>query len=309
MTEIQMRTRRKELYHLLGRLPDRDSPVRCQILSRQDCGSYILEDLLLTIETKADEPGCEPIPGYFLRPKGDGPFPAVLYNHSHGGIYEVGREELLTPAPYMYPHSWGEDLTAKGYAVLAIDHWCFGDRSGRTESSVFKEMLWKGEYLWGRMVYDTLKALDYLCGRPDVDCARIATLGMSMGSTMAWWTAALDKRIKVCVDLCCLTDYDALIRNNDLDQHGVYYYIPGLLLQFSASEINALIAPRPHLGTVGIYDRLTPAEGVDRIEREVGKVYEQFGAAGNFSILRYPLAHREDGQMRADCLLFLQKHL
>ena len=25
---------------------------------------------------------------------------------------------------------------------------------------------------------------------------------------MAWWLAALDTRIKVCVDLCCLTDFD-----------------------------------------------------------------------------------------------------
>jgi dienelactone hydrolase len=36
------------------------------------------------------------------------------------------------------------------------------------------------------MVYDTLKATDYLAVRSDVDDARIASLGLSMGSTMAW---------------------------------------------------------------------------------------------------------------------------
>lgn len=309
MTTTETDSLRESLYTLLGRLPGRDNSLHCERIALRDCGNYILEELVLTIETGSEEPVCEPIPAYFIRPAGEGPFPAVLYNHSHGGRYEVGKEELLAPAPYMDSVSYADALTAMGYAVLCIDHWCFGKRSGRTESSVFKEMLWKGEYMWGRMVYESLRALDYLCGRSDVDASRIATVGMSMGSTMAWWLAALDRRIKVCVDLCCLTDYDALIQENGLDEHGVYYYIPGLMLHFTASRINALIAPRPHLGTVGIYDPLTPQSGVDRIEREVGQVYAQLGAVENFRILRYPLAHQESHQMRRDVLQFLEKHL
>lgn len=302
-------SRREELHGLLGRLPDRYAPMECTILEVRDCGGYVLENLLLTVDTAGEGPACEPVPAYFLRPKGPGPFPSVLYNHSHGGRYEAGRKEVLESAPYMQQPGYGVALTGAGYCVLCIDHWCFGDRSGRTESSVFKEMLWKGEYLWGRMVYDSLRALDYLCSRPEVDASRIATLGMSMGSTMAWWLSALDERIRVCVDLCCLTDYDALIRANGLDEHGIYYYIPDLLRHFSAAEINSLIAPRPHLGTVGIYDPLTPRDGVDRIEQEVKAVYEQLNAAEHFCICRYPLAHEESAQMREDVLRFLKKHL
>ena len=66
-------------------------------------------------------------------------------------------------------------------------------------------MLWQGQVLWGMMVYDGLRALDFLLTRPEVDPQRIATLGMSMGSTMAWWLGALDERIKVTVDINCLT--------------------------------------------------------------------------------------------------------
>ena len=301
--------RREDLYSLLGRLPDRNAPIRAEILSRAHRDGYILEELVLTVDTAGEEPTCQPIPAYFLIPEGTGPFPAILYNHSHGGRYEAGKEELFYPAPYMQPIPYAEALTAMGYAVLCIDHWCFGQRSGRTESSVFKEMLWKGEYLWGRIVYDSLRALDYLCTRPEADNSRIATLGMSMGSTMAWWLAALEERIKVCVDLCCLTDYDALIARDELDQHGVYYYIPDLLRHFSAADINCLIAPRPHLGTVGMYDPLTPAEGVDRIEREVKAAYEAHSAAHRFEVLRYPVAHQETARMRADALAFLKEYL
>ena len=57
-------------------------------------------------------------------------------------------------------------------------------------------MLWNGRVLWGMMVFDNLRALDYLVSREDVDAQRLATLGISMGSTMAWWSAALDERIR-----------------------------------------------------------------------------------------------------------------
>lgn len=309
MEDTDMQKKRQMLYSLLGRLPGRTNPVHCSFLAQRDCGSYLLEELLLRVETAEGEPDCQPIPAWFARPKGEGPFPAILYNHSHGGKYEAGRKELLEPAPYMQYPGYAQALTSKGYAVLCIDQWCFGDRSGRAESAVFKEMLWKGEYLWGRMVYDNLRALDYLCSRPDVDTSRIGTLGMSMGSTMAWWCAALDERIRVCVDLCCLTDYDALIRDEGLDRHGIYYYIPGLMLHFTASEINSLIAPRPHLGTVGLYDPLTPQDGVDRIEREVTESYALLDAAEKFRVLRYPVEHQESSRMRQDILHFLEKHL
>jgi cephalosporin-C deacetylase-like acetyl esterase len=65
------------------------------------------------------------------------------------------------------------------------------------------------------MVYDTLRATDYVVSRPDVDVNRVATMGMSMGSTMAGWHAALDERVRVCVDMCCLTDFQALIETRN----------------------------------------------------------------------------------------------
>jgi esterase/lipase len=130
--------------------------------------------------------------------------------------------------------------------AYVLMRWAFGKRAGRSEQDIFKDMLWKGQVMWGMMVYDNLRALDYLESRDDVDMKRVATMGMSMGSTMAWWLAALDERIKVCVDLCCLTDFDELIKENGLSLHGIYYYVPDLRTHFTTSQINALIAPRPH---------------------------------------------------------------
>ncbi len=83
---------------------------------------------------------------------------------------------------------------------------------------MFKAMLWRGQVLWGMMVYDGLRALDFLLTRPEIDPRRVATLGMSMGSTMAWWLGALDERIKVTVDINCLTDFQALLARKALSR-------------------------------------------------------------------------------------------
>jgi dienelactone hydrolase len=249
------------------------------------------------------------VPAYFVKPKQlGGKAPTILFNHWHAGEYNLGKDEILRPKPGNVP-SYAEDLTAQGYCALCLDMWCFGERSVRTELDTFKEMLWNGQVLWGMMVYDTLRGLDYLLTRPEVDLARVATLGMSMGSTMAWWVAALDPRIRLCVDICCLTDYQALIEAHNLKGHGVYYFVPGLLKHFTTAQINALIAPRPHLATAGTRDDLTPQAGLDRIDHELRAVYRSLGQPNNWKLLRYDVGHAEPPEMRRDILTFLKEHL
>jgi hypothetical protein len=126
---------------------------------------------------------------------------------------------------------------------------------------------------------------------------------------MAWWTAALDERIKVCIDICCLTDFQALIDARGLDGHGIYYYVPSLLKFFSTSQINALIAPRPHLSIAGIYDLLTPPDGLERIDRELQQVYANRNASEAWVLKKYPTGHFESAAMRADVTAFLDKWL
>jgi pimeloyl-ACP methyl ester carboxylesterase len=174
---------------------------------------------------------------------------------------------------------------------------------------MFKAMLWQGQVLWGMMVYDSLRALDVLVARPDVDPQRVATLGISMGSTMAWWLAALDERVKVTVDICCLTDFQALLARKALGLHGVYYYVPGLLKHFTTAQINALIVPRAHLGLAGLRDELTPVEGLDVIDRELQQAYAAAGHPERWQLLRYDVGHMETPDGRQAILAFLQKFL
>ena len=297
-------SRRAELYGLLGDLPDRQRPIGGRKRSDVSRDGFVLETWDLDLN------GIETVPAYVARPaRSAGRTPAIVFNHSHGGGYTIGKQELLEGRTYLQPIPYAKALTDLGYTVLCIDHWVFGERSHTSELDMFKAMLWQGRVLWGMMVYDSLRALDWLVQRPDVDPARVGTVGMSMGSTMAWYLGALDERIKVTVDICCLTDFDTLLAQKGLGGHGVYYYVPGLLKHFTTSQINALIAPRAHLAVEGLQDKLVPAEGLTIIDKELTRVYAEAGHPERWLLKTYDVGHQETAEGRQEVLAFLQRFL
>jgi len=299
-----LESQRSALYSLLGELPPRNRPISILDQAEEARDKYILQTLLLDLN------GNEPVPAYFIKPlDAVGRLPTILYNHSHGGRYEIGKEEFLAGIPTLQNPPYAEVVAELGCAGLCIDTWMFGNRQGPSESHLFKRMLWNGQVLWGMMVYDAIRAVDYLVSRPDVDADRLGTLGMSMGSTLSWWLAALEPRISVCIDLCCLTDYQALLETNGLELHGLYYYVPGLLKHFTTAQINALIAPRLHLSLAGNRDPLTPPQGLDRVDAELKQVYQDWGAPEAWSLLRSDTGHSEEPWMRLAVVRYLQNWL
>jgi acetyl esterase/lipase len=296
--------RRSELYALLGDLPDRQRPIHAEKRGEAERDGYVVESWLLDLN------GLEPVPAVLARPKGlCHQAPAIVFNHSHGGGYDIGKKELLEGRSYLQPLPYAKALTDEGWVALSIDHWCFGERAHETELETVKAMLWQGQVLWGMMVYDSLRALDWLTTRGDVDASRLGTLGMSMGSSMAQWLAALDTRVKATVDICCLTEWHTLLAEKGLKGHGIYYYVPGLLKHFTTSDVNALIAPRAHLGFAGTKDALTPVAGLDIIDRELKLAYAEAGHPERWKLLRYDVAHQETPEGRLAALAFLRANL
>jgi hypothetical protein len=296
--------RRAQLYGLLGRLPPRDLKVSAKLISTEDRGSYLLEKLTLDLN------GEEAVPAWFAKPKGKtGKLPTVLFNHSHGGGYNIGKAEFIDGRAYLANPSYAQFLTSLGYNALCIDAWIFGERAGRAELDFCKDMLWHGRVPWGMMVYDSLKAVDYLVTRPDVDTQRLGTVGISMGSSSAQWVGALDTRVKAVVDICCLTDWHTLVEVNEFKRHGIYYYVPDLLTHFTTSQMNALIAPRAHLALAGNQDALTPVAGLVKVDRELREVYARAGKPEHWQLLRYNVGHVETPEMRERIREWFVAHL
>src|SRR3954464_11574289 len=129
--------RRQELYALPGRLPPRDRAVSARLVSTEDRGGYTLEKLILDLN------GEQPAPAYFATPKGAaGKLPTVLFNHSHGGGYTIGKTEFIAGREYMGKPPYADFLPSLGYNALCFDTWIFGERSGRDELDFCKDMLW-----------------------------------------------------------------------------------------------------------------------------------------------------------------------
>ncbi len=293
----------RKLFELLG---ERSKPevLSAEIVRLEERNGYILESLMLGLN------GFEKVPAYFAKPQNaDGALPTIIFNHSHGGNFDQGKEELLTSSTYLQNPSFVEEITGLGFAVCCIDMWGFNERKGRQESELVKEMLLNGQTLWGMRLYDNLTLLDYLETRPDVDSSRLATIGMSMGGLMSWWLAALDDRIKVSVDIAGQVHIETLIQKRGLDHHGFYYYVPRFLKCFSTLGVQELIAPRPRLSLAGRDDRMCPIEGAKYLNEQLQKTYTNQHVPQNFEGFMLTGGHQETREMRALWKKFLKKHL
>jgi hypothetical protein len=300
--------RRRELYSLLGDLPRRHKSGPAKLVSTEKHNGYMIERLVLDLN------GIEPVPALLLIPdKRRRPAaPGLLFMHWHGGMFERGKEQLLTGVDVQ--PSYAPVCAEKGLVTLAIDSWCFGERKHEEDGAMgqentFKQMLWNGQVLFGMMMFDELRALEYLATRAEVDPRSLGVLGMSMGATQAWWLAALDLRVKLCMDVCCLTDYEELIRSHGLGEHGIYYFVPSLLQHFQTSQINELIVPRPHLSVNGRKDPLTPVLGVEKIRKHLLPLYRKFGKTSDCYVELFDCGHVETPEMRKLILEWIDRHL
>ena len=287
------RTRiRRTLNQLLGDLPPRPKTPKVTTLSKEDHPTYTLERF------EFDNDAGATVPGVLLLPKNPvGKVPAILYCHWHGGEYDKGKVELFENRHT--PQAPGPTLVERGYAVIAIDAYCFGERNGRGpggpaetgsagELTASKFQLWCGRSLWGMILRDDLMALDYLASRPEIDARRIGATGISMGATRTWWLMALDERIQAGVAVACLTRYQDLIQAQGLRYHGIYYYVPGMLKHFDTEAVIALCAPRALLCMNGDLDLGSPTPGIHKIEAAAQPAWSLLRHSPNFESIVYP---------------------
>lgn len=117
-----------------------------------------------TVDEVMIENGNRQIPATIVVPVGDGPFPAVVMNHGHGGSrHENGGFAGIAEA-----------LANAGIASIRMDFPGCGDS---TES--FKE-----NYL-SNMISDSNASLEYLLSNYNIDKEKLGILGYSMGGRVA----------------------------------------------------------------------------------------------------------------------------
>ncbi|MFC6080468.1 alpha/beta hydrolase family protein [Sphaerisporangium aureirubrum] len=108
------------------------------------------------------------IAGTLHLPDGEGPHPAVVIVHGSGAVDRFGIDGTLRP---VITH-----FAASGYATLSYDKPGVGESSGRWMDQTFDDR-----------AAETLLAVRFLAGRPDVDACHIGLWAISQGG----WTAPL----------------------------------------------------------------------------------------------------------------------
>lgn len=233
--------------------------------------------------------------------------PAILYCHAHGNDYANSRLELLEGRPSLHA-PYGPDLTRAGFAVLSMDMPCFGARQQPGEQARGKAHLWRGTTLFGQMLHELVAGISLLSSHPRIDHNRIGALGFSMGSTHAYWLAALDERVKAAVALCSFGDLGTLLETGAHDGHGLYMTVPGLTERFSTGQIAGLAAPRALFIGAGMQDWSTPLDAFSKARAELELAYAEAPEQLAFHV-EPDTGHEETPDMRAAALAFLEAHL
>ena len=125
--------------------------------------------------------GPEKVSAFLALACGSGRHPAIIAIHEWWGLTDWVKEKA-------------RNLAVNGYIVLAADLYRGKVTSNPTEARRLKSRLRKD-----RAIRDLKAAFQYLARRPDVDPARISSLGWSMGGGLALQLAIQEPRLAACV--------------------------------------------------------------------------------------------------------------
>lgn len=130
----------------------------------------------------------------------------------------------------------------------------------------------------GLMVWESIRALDYLSTRKEIDSTRLGVMGASGGGQNAYYTAALDKRAQAVVSICYLPSLREQIRlsrgTNWWGSGDLCDQIPQHLTYAEFADIGALILPRPLLFVVARQDEGFPIAAARQEYRRLSFLYE-----------------------------------
>ncbi len=198
--------RRAFFLEQIGGLPER-TPLNPKITGKMKGDGYRVEKLYFE-----SQPGLHVTANLYL-PPGEGPFPAVIHPTGHSATGK-GRD-LYQMASIT--------IARGGCAVLCYDPIAQGERqqvpapegklfpSTSQHSLINQGLILLGSNTSRIMIWDGMRAIDYLQSRPDILPDKIGCTGISGGGTNTSYLMALDDRIAAAAPGCYLTGFRSLL--------------------------------------------------------------------------------------------------
>lgn len=256
----------KKLTACVGPFPDKKVPLKAKVNAKYDRGDYTVEGL--SFFTRPNWP----VSALFYLPKeAKRPLPAVLIVHGHSFIQKA----------YPVYQKVAIHLAKNGYAVLAVDFVGGGERTAQGHENLY--MYTAGMTVQGLMIWDNMRAIDYLISRREVDGRRIGITGSSGGGNQTAFTTVFDERIMVScpVNAVCMFAEHETVGNDSFCPCEV---LPGIWQFAEYSDLMATVAPRPLLISQSVKDRLFPIKGAREVVNRAREVYRAYGVPGNIDI-------------------------
>jgi dienelactone hydrolase len=282
---------RKQILSAAGLLPmPPRTPLNPRIFGRIENQTYSIEKVLL-----------ETMPGYYLggnlyRPLQAAPpggFPGIVSPHGH---WDYGRLEhsvnASVPARCI-------NLARQGYVVFCYDMVGYNDTIQTPHDFGGPvEQLWDFSSL-SLLLWNAIRAVDFLESLPGVDAARIGATGASGGATQTFLLAAVDDRIQFSAPVNMIS--------STMQGGGICENAPNLRLNTYNVEIAAMMAPRPMImvSATGDWTRNNLTEEFPAVRA----IYQLFGQAANVEAMQQDAPHNYNQVAREAVYRFFGKHV
>ena len=265
---------RQKLRTMLG-IPKRRVPLAAERRGEFEHDGIVVEKWVFT-----SEPGSR-VPAVLYRPQGSPKaMPAIVLTYGHGG----------SKSQWQYNYA-GQVYARLGLACLAIDPIGEEERhvKGRLGTrahdpkAVHERADAAGRLIMGKLVFDTMRGVDFLMQREDIDHDRIGVAGNSLGGATAGWMAALEPRIKMAIvsgwayeDVALRTKYCTKAPNQRMREicswpEYAALAVPDCALLIMNGDADWVI-DRDDDGSAWL--------GTRRVFDEAAELYEQFGDEG-----------------------------
>ena len=339
--EAWKREARAKVLGLLQYSPPKCDP-RAEVVERVDCGQYIREKLYFNTTPDIR------VPAYLLLPKGQPKRrPAIVALHDHGAFFVWGKEKIVAtenehPAlaefkrTYYSGRSFASELAERGYVVIAIDMFYWGqrrmllpkdppawldrdtmsledvaafNRRSSANTSLVATGLFEAGITWsGVMFMDDIRTVDYLATRPEVDPERIGCCGLSVGGFRSAHLAGLDPRIKAAVVVGWMSTYGSMLQNK-LTSIGFMKVVPGLYQSMDLPDVVSMNVPGGLMVINGTEDQLFPMDGVYAAFDKIAAVYKKAGVPERFQGVTYEGPHEFNADMQDNAFAWLDRWL
>jgi len=190
----------------------------------------------------------------------------------------------------------------KGFVALTIDALGQGERQvseysrfgrppGNAHQIIGTQAFLAGTHVFQIMVWDVIRAVDYLVSRPDVDPERIACTGCSGGGMMTTYVLPFEPRIKVAVPACNPNTWSHRVHANLATDHEQVFF--GAFAAGIDPRGDPLFChvPKPLLINATSEDTLNPTDGVWELNAWLDKAYAAHGKPEQFETTMIQAPH------------------